>query len=299
MKILVTGSHGFVGGFIAAELVAHGHQPLMHDRHSHADVRFDVTDARAASDTIAELKPDACIHLAAIAHVPTCDRDPKSAYEINVGGTLNLLEAFRAHAPQARVLFVSTSLIYGNKPRPTPLDEDANCEPDHVYGVTKLAADLSTLLYHRRHGMPVMTVRPANHIGPGQSPDFVVPAFARQLRDIAAGKSEPRMRVGNLDSTREFTDVRDVVRAYRLLLERGVAGSAYNLSSGRFVTIGWILERLCAAAGVQPGIVVDPAKWRPADTQPRLDCARIERDTGWRPEIPLEQSLADIFAATP
>lgn len=297
MKILVTGSHGFVGKFIAAELVAHGHQPLMHDRLPHAEVQFDVTDSVAAMKAIAELKPDACIHLAAMAHVPTCDKNPKTAYEINVGGTLNLLEAFRAHAPQARFLFVSTSLIYGNKPRETPLDENANCEPDHAYGITKLSADLSTLLYHRRYGMPVMTVRPANHIGPGQSPDFVVPSFAKQLREIAAGKTEPRMSVGNLDSTREFTDVRDVARAYRLLLERGVAGSAYNLSSGRFVTIRWILDKLCEIAGVKPEIVVDPKFFRPTDTQPSLDWSRLARDTGWHPEIPLEQSLADIFAA--
>ena len=200
MKILITGSLGFVGKFIAAELVAHGHQPLLHDRHSHEEVRFDVTDAAATMQTIAALKPDACIHLAAIAHVPTCDKNPKSAYEINVGGTLNLLEAFRAHAPQARFLFVSTSLIYGNKARATPLQEDALCEPDHVYGITKLSADLSTLLYHRRYGLPAMTVRPANHIGPGQSPDFVVPSFAKQLREIAAGQREPVLRVGNLDS---------------------------------------------------------------------------------------------------
>ena len=296
MRALVTGSHGFVGKFIAAELVAHGHQPLMHDRLAHAEVQFDVTDAAAAMKAIAELKPDACIHLAAIAHVPTCDKNPKTAYEINVGGTLNLLEAFRAHAPQARFLFVSTSLIYGNKPRATPLDENANCEPDHVYGITKLSADLSTLLYHRRYGMPVMTVRPANHIGPGQSPDFVVPAFAKQLREIAAGKTEPRMSVGNLDSTREFTDVRDIVRAYRLLIERGIAGNAYNLSSGRFVTIRWILDKLCEIAGVKPEITVNPKFFRPTDTQPQLDWSRISREIGWRPEISLEQSLADIIA---
>lgn len=297
MKILVTGSHGFVGKFIAAELVAHGHQPLMHDRLAHAEVQFDVTDAAAAMKAIAELKPDACIHLAAIAHVPTCDKNPKTAYEINVGGTLNLLEAFRTHAPQARFLFVSTSLIYGNKARATPRHEDATCEPDHVYGITKLSADLSTLLYHRRYGLPAMTVRPANHIGPGQSPDFVVPSFAKQLREIAAGQREPVLRVGNLESEREFTDVRDVARAYRLLLERGTPGRAYNLSSGRFVTIRWVLDQLCAISGLSPRIEIDPAFYRPADTQPRLELSRLRDELDWRIEIPLEQSLADVYAA--
>lgn len=298
MKILITGAHGFVGGFVRRECVAHGHEVVAHDLHHAADVRFNIADAAAVADGIADVMPDAVVHLAAMAHVPTCEKQPKVAYEVNVGGTINLLEAIRQHAPKARVLTISTAQIYGNKPRPAPLPEAAVCAPDHIYGVTKLAADLTTLLYHRRHGIHTMTARPANHIGPGQSPDFVVPSFARQLREIAAGKREPRIRVGNLDSVREFTDVRDVARAYRLLLESGKSGQAYNLSSGRFVTIRWILETLCRLTGVRPEIVVDPALYRPADTQPGLDCSRVLRDIGWRSEIPLEQSLVDIYAST-
>lgn len=296
MKILVTGSSGFVGKHLRAELTAHGHEAMAQDRSPDADLQFDVTDPEGVEEGVARLRFDACIHLAGIAHVPTCEKDPKRAYEVNVGGTINLLEAFRTRSPHARIVCVSSSQVYGSKQRGAPFTEDTNCEPDHVYGVTKLSADLTTLLYHRRYGLHTMTARPANHIGPGQSPDFVVPSFAQQIREISAGTREPKMSVGNLDAVREFTDVRDIVRAYRLLLETGKPGQAYNLASGRFVTIRTILDKLCEIAGVQPEITVDPAKWRPTDTQPALDTTRIERDTGWRPEIPLEQSLRDILA---
>lgn len=298
MKILITGSYGFVGGFVRAEFSGHGHEVVSHDLHHAADVRFNITDAAAVSDGIASVKPDAVLHLAAMAHVPTCEKQPKVAYDVNVGGTINILEAVRQHAPKARVLMISTSQIYGNKPRPAPLTEDANCDPDHVYGVTKLSADLTTLLYHRRYGMHTMTARPANHIGPGQSPDFVVPSFAKQLREIAAGKREPKIFTGNLESTREFTDVRDIVRAYRLLIENGKPGTAYNLASGQFVTIRWILEKLCDIAGVKPEIILDQKLYRPTDSQPALSTARVEADIGWHPEITIEQSLADIFSNT-
>jgi GDP-4-dehydro-6-deoxy-D-mannose reductase len=297
MKILITGSHGFVGGFVRAEFSAHGHEVVSHDLHQAADIRFDITDAAAVARGVAQVMPDAVVHLAALAHVPTCEKKPKLAYEVNVGGTINLLEAVQQHAPKARVLMISTSQIYGNTQRPEPLKEDADCLPDHVYGVTKLSADLTTLLYHRSRGMHTMTARPANHIGPGQSPDFVVPSFAKQLREIAAGRREPVIRVGNLDSIREFTDVRDVARAYQLLIEKGVGGSAYNIGCGRFVKIRWILDKLCEIAGVEPEVVVDPALYRPADALPGLDITRIREDIGWAPEIPLEQSLADIHAA--
>ncbi len=297
MKILVTGACGFVGGFLKKELAAHGHEVIAQDRVPAADVQFDISDVEGTAEAVAKLHFDACIHLAGIAFVPRGWTEPKMMFDVNVGGTINLLDAFREFAPKARVLVVTTSQIYGNSPRPAPIREEDLCEPDNIYAVAKLAADQTTLLYHRRYGSAFMTARPANHIGPGQSPDFVVPSFAKQLREIAAGKREPKIFVGNLESIREFTDVRDIARAYRLLIENGKPGSAYNLASGRFVTIRWILDKLCEIAGVKPEIIVDPKLFRPTDEQPHLDFSRVAHDVGWRPEIPIEQSLADIFAA--
>ena len=197
-------------------------------------------------------------------------------------------------APEGRTLVVSTAHVYGN-PAAGALDEEAPARPDSLYGLTKLAADQATLLFARRERRAALTVRPVNHIGPGQSPDFVIAAFARQLAEIAAGIRPPELRVGNLDSVRDFMDVRDTVRGYRLLLERGVAGRAYNMASGIRLRIGEALDRLCAAAGLRPRIVTDPALFRPTDASPELSTARLRDDTGWRPEIPLEQTLRDIY----
>lgn len=303
MRVLVTGARGFVGHHVVTEFAAHGHEVLALTRPEDcpqpgpSDFLADICDAPAVAAAVRDLRPEACLHLAGIAFVPMGWSRPELVFEVNLVGTLNLLEAFRAHAPAARLLVVSSSQIYGSAPSPEPLTEEAPAAPDSLYGVSKLAADLNSLLYARRYGMPVMTARPCNHIGPGQSTEFVASSFAQQLVAIAAGRREPVMKVGNLDSEREFMDVRDVARAYRLVIERGRAGQAYNVSTGRFVRIGYLLEKLAEYAGVRPRIEVDPARFRPTDVQPRLSAARIERDTGWRPTFALEQTLADIFAA--
>lgn len=303
MRVLVTGARGFVGHHVVAELAASGHDAMAMARPEDcpqpgpSDHLADICDAPAVADVVRRVQPDACLHLAGIAFVPMGWSRPELVFEVNLVGTLNLLEAFRAHAPRARLLVVSSAQIYGNQPSARPLTEDAPAAPDSLYAVSKLAADLNALLYARRYDMPAMTARPCNHIGPGQSAEFVASSFARQLVDIAAGRRDAVMKVGNLESEREFMDVRDVARAYRLVLERGRAGRAYNISTGRFVRIGYLLEKLSEYAGVRPRIEVDPARFRPTDVQPHLSTARIEQDTGWRPTFALEQTLADIFAA--
>lgn len=304
MRILVTGAQGFVGRHAVADLVAAGHDvaTLSHPQDGRApgpdSFVADIRDAGRVADAVRDARADACLHLAGIAFVPAGWTDPDGMFSVNVLGTLNLLEAFRRHAPRARVLVVSTAQVYGQRAGPAPFDEDAPFAPESLYAVSKLAADLNALLYAKRYDLPAMTARPCNHIGPGQSPDFVVPSFARQLAAIAAGRAEPVLRVGNLASEREFLDVRDVASAYRLLLERGCPGAAYNVATGRFVTIQDVLDLLCRLAGVRPRIEIDPARFRPTDTQPRLDTAKLARDTGWQPRFTLEQTLADVYAAT-
>jgi GDP-4-dehydro-6-deoxy-D-mannose reductase len=303
MRILVTGASGFVGHHLSAELTSAGHQVIRLSRPQDCphpgpdDVLADVCDAPRLADVVATLKPEGCIHLAGIAFVPTGWSHPELVFEVNVNGTLNLLEALRQQAPHARLLVISSAQIYGVRAGEPPQDEDAPFAPGSLYAVSKLAADLTTLLYARRYGMAAITARPCNHIGPGQSIEFVVPSFARQVADIAAGRQPALMKVGNLQSEREFMDVRDVARAYRLILEQGQVGRGYNITTGRIVKIGYVLEELCRLAGVQPRIEINPARFRPTDSQPVLSAARLTRDTGWRPERRLEDTLADIYAA--
>jgi GDP-4-dehydro-6-deoxy-D-mannose reductase len=187
--------------------------------------------------------------------------------------------------------------VYGRQPREGKLTEDAPMHPSNPYAVSKMAADQLALMYAAQHDMAVMSARPQNHLGPGQSRDFVASAFAGQLAAIAAGDAEPVMRVGNLDSRRDFLDVRDVAAGYRLLLERGRPGRAYNLASGKMVSIRDMLNRMCEIVGVHPRVEIDEARWRPADDPPLLDTSRIEEEVGWHPDIPLTDSLRDLIAS--
>ncbi|MBN1268099.1 MAG: GDP-mannose 4,6-dehydratase, partial [Kiritimatiellae bacterium] len=260
-------------------------------------VTGDVRNPDTVAEAVRHLNPEACVHLAGIAFVPTGWSDPHLVFSVNLTGTINVLEAFRQHAPKARLLFVTSSEVYGRTPGPAPLTEAAPLAPANPYACSKMAADVMALLYARRYGMPAMTARPDNHTGPGQSDLFVTVAFATQLAAIAAGKAEPVLRVGNLDNVRDFTDARDVVRAYRLLVERGRAGEAYNIASGREVSVRVLLDGLCSVAGTYPRIEVDPQRYRPTDARPVLDTAKLRNDVGWAPRIPLQQTLHDIYLA--
>jgi GDP-4-dehydro-6-deoxy-D-mannose reductase len=208
---------------------------------------------------------------------------------------MRLLRAFRRHAPKARVVVVSSSRVYGRPDTHQPAEEASPLDPSNLYGVTKMAADLGALHWARHHRLPVMTARPVNHIGPGQSPQFAIPAFAQQLIRIARQEAEPVLRVGNLESVHDFLDVRDVARAYRLLLERGRPGCAYNIASGTRRRVGDILEAMCRLARVQPRIETDPDLFRPTDRSPLLDTGAIRRDTGWAPRVAWEDTLRSVL----
>jgi len=304
MRVLVTGASGFVGRHAVRECISHGHSAIaMIAPGQPADIpgveateSADLSDTAALASLIERHHPDACLHLAGIAFVPVGWSRPQDTFRVNTIGTINLLEAFRAYHPACRVLAVTSSQIYGQQPRGHLIREDDPPAPDSIYAVSKWAQDDTARLYARRYHLPVMTARPCNHIGPGQSEDFVVTAFARQLIEISTGARPPVMQVGNLASEREFTDVRDTVRAYRLLLEKGTPGQAYNVASSRLTTIQALFDQLCLIAGVHPRIEVDPARYRPTDTQPLLDCSRILGETGWKPEIPVETTLRDVIA---
>ncbi|MBR1836143.1 MAG: GDP-mannose 4,6-dehydratase, partial [Kiritimatiellae bacterium] len=245
---------------------------------------------------VRETRPDAAVHLAALSFVPDGDRDPSLALSVNIAGTLNLADAMRAAVPAARLLFVSSAQVYGTSPGApggAKIDENAPVRPLSLYAVTKAACEAALLARHDAYGQDVVVVRPGNHTGPGQSDKFVVPSFARQALAAARGGAAG-IRTGNLDSVRDFSDVRDIVRAYRLLLEKGRSGAVYNASSGARESIGGLLARVLALAGADVPAVPDPSLWRPTDRCADLDSSRLARDVGWAPEYTLDRTLSDL-----
>ena len=300
MRVLVTGANGFVGRHLVARLRAAGHDVVAagHIDHGGDVVPFDLRDSRNVARVIAGARADAVAHLAAQAFVPTSIADPLGTFEVNVGGTLRVLEAVRAANGRTRVLVAGSADAYGPQPpRCYPLVETTAPVPANPYAASKIAAEAFALAAARSYGLDVVVTRAFNHIGPGQDERFVVPSFAMQLARIAAG-GNPLMRVGNLDAQRDFLDVRDVVHAYMLVLEgRATAGEMYNVASGKAVSIKELLRQLVTIARVGVEIRDDPERMRPADVPLVLgDAAKFRTATGWEPSISLATSLRDVYA---
>ncbi|MBU6497746.1 MAG: GDP-mannose 4,6-dehydratase [Rhodospirillales bacterium] len=298
-RILVTGAGGFVGAHLVPRLRAAFPQAELTlctaGRHA-----LDITDAQAVRDLVERSRPEACIHLAAVAAVPAARGNPGLAWQVNLHGTLGLAAALLAAAPDCVLLYVSSAEIYGRSFRAgAPLDETAPAAPMNTYAATKAAADLA-LGAMVSEGLRVVRLRPFNHTGPGQSADFVVPAFARQVARIAAGLQAPVLDVGALDPARDFLDVRDVCDAYVACLEHAsglAAGSIFNIASGTPRRIGDILDRLLALGGVSAEVRTGAALLRPAEIPVACGQARAARAAlGWAPMIPWDQTLRDVLA---
>jgi GDP-4-dehydro-6-deoxy-D-mannose reductase len=223
--------------------------------------------------------------------------DPWGTLENNIRVQLNILEATARQKLHTRVLVIGSSEEYGLvRADELPIKETNPLRPTSPYGVSKIAQDMLGLQYHLSRNLDVVRVRPFNHIGPRQSPGFVAPDFAQQIARVEAGLSEPLMHVGNLEGRVDFSDVRDVVRAYQLLLVKGESGQVYNVGSGRSHPISELLDVLLSHSGVHIRIEKDPARCRPIDVPEIVaDFSRLEQDTGWRPTIPFEQSLRDVL----
>ncbi len=305
-KILITGISGFVGSHLANHILQtqsaelHGTILVGTPRLDTPNIHYhflDLRDALQVEQLIDEIRPDHIYHLAAQAFVPQSFEAPWGTLENNIRGQLNIIQACLSVAIEPRMLVVSSAEIYGIvQPDELPLTEDAPLRPTSPYSVSKVTQDMLALQYHLSHQLPIMRARPFNHFGPGQNERFVAPAFATQIAQIEAGHKEPVIHVGNLEAKRDFTDVRDIVRAYTKIIEKGEPGAVYNVASGVAHSIQELLDTLLSYSGADICVQTDPDRLRPVHI-PILqgDATRLCEATGWQPQIPFEQSLQDIL----
>lgn len=293
MRALVTGAGGFVGVHLVRHLEAHGDDVIQLERTVDG---IDIADAEAITDAVVAAKPEAVYHLAGASDVGGSWAAPRETFVANAVGTLNVLEASR-EAGADRVLAVTSADLYGRVTEAElPLDEDQPLRPVSPYAASKVAADALAQQAWLGHNLPVVRVRAFNHLGPGQSDRFVAPSIAARIarNERDGGDDVP---IGNMTPLRDVTDVRDVVRAYRLLMTSGEPGAVYNVCSGAAVSVEQIAEALLGMAARPMRLVSDPALQRPVDIPVLVgDNGALRRTTGWRPTIALEQTLADVLA---
>jgi GDP-4-dehydro-6-deoxy-D-mannose reductase len=307
MQVLITGIAGFVGGhfleFLRSEhpsveviglVRPGGHRPSAKDL---ALVEADLEDAASVEAALARIHPDRVIHLAGQASAYQSWVDPEGTLRINVHGLLHLLEALRKRSLSSRVLVVGSAEEYGLvDAEHLPLREDAPLRPHSPYAVSKVAQGYLALQYTLSFGMGIVRTRSFPHTGPGRGEAFAESSFARQIAEIEVGRREGILEVGNLEVVRDFADVRDVVRAYWELLEKGEAGAVYNVCTGKGVRIRDLLDKLIKAAGVDVEVRVDPERLRPSDVPVLVgDPTRLREATGWEARIPLDQTLLEIL----
>jgi GDP-4-dehydro-6-deoxy-D-mannose reductase len=310
MRVLITGFTGFVGSHLADYLIARGDIEVFgmqrwRSRQENVEhlgtkvrrVECDLRDAAAVRRALREVRPDRIFHLAAQSYVPTSWLIPGETLSGNVLGQVNLFEAMRDLELGARVHIAGSSEEYGLVlPNEVPIREESPLRPLSPYAVSKVAQDLLAYQYWRSYGLHVVRTRGFNHTGPRRGEVFVSSNFSRQIAEIEKGLREPVVRVGNLDSIRDFTDVRDMVRAYWLALERGAAGEVYNVCSGRGYSARQVLDILLGLSHVKVEIQPDPARMRPSDVTLLVgDYSKFRSATGWEPTIPFEVTLTDLL----
>jgi GDP-4-dehydro-6-deoxy-D-mannose reductase len=308
MRVLITGIAGFAGRHLARLLLGRGDEVhgTIHRPESAAALgevgddrlhRVDVADAKAVSDALRRVAPEAVIHLAGLTFVPDSHADPAAFFRANVLGLIHLLAAVRELGSACRVVAVGSADAYGAlEPGDLPITEDCPMRPLSPYGASKAAADLIAYQWARAYGVDVVRVRPFNHTGPGQRPEFVCPDFARQLAAIARGRKPARIEVGNLDVVRDFSDVRDVVAAYVAALDRGRRGEVYNVCSGVGHSIREMLSVLIELSGCDVEVAVAPQRKRAVDVPQVVGSSeKLRRDTGWQPRIEWRRMLADVY----
>jgi GDP-4-dehydro-6-deoxy-D-mannose reductase len=302
MKVLVTGATGFVGQWLTRELRDAGHDLAT----APGSAELDIADLPAVRALVDDSRPDVIAHLAAVASSHDASRDPGRAIRTNVGGTVAVTEAARTSRATPALLVISSAEVYAPPGEgDAPLDEDAPLAPRHPYGMLKLAQESVAVAAARRHELPMVVLRPFNHVGPGQPPTTAVASFATRIAAVRRGETE-ELAVGNIDVERDIGDVRDYVVAYRLIAEELVAGrlgrppAVFNVATGSAVSLRWVIDELCRLASVTPRIVVDSDLVRP-DDPPRIvgSAERLRGAIGWQPRIELAATLADVLAGQP
>lgn len=309
MRALITGVCGFAGSHLADYLLTHtdlevhgtdivsGGANIAHIRDDLELMVGDMSDAEVASEILSKANADYVFHLAAQAFVPLSWSNPWQTMENNIRSQLNILEILVGSGARPKVLVVGSADEYGMiLPDELPVTEDTPLRPYSPYAVSKIAQDMLGYQYFVSHGLPIVRVRPFNHIGTRQSPAFVTSDFAKQIAEIEDGRREPRLLVGNLEAKRDFTDVRDMVRGYYLALERGEDGEVYNLGAERAYSIREALEALLEMSEAQIDVVQDPSRMRPSDVPVVVsDCSKFRQRTGWRATVNLRESLREIL----
>jgi GDP-4-dehydro-6-deoxy-D-mannose reductase len=317
VKVLVTGADGFVGEHLVEELLATGHDvaastltlpptrdTLSLDQLAAADWKAaDVRDHDALFRLIAAVRPDQIYHLAGFASGALARAQAAQAVDVNVGGTVNLCEAVVAVRDEfsgfnPRIFVMGSGDSYGDAAREdVPLTEEMRLRPVSTYGLSKAAQELAAHTYRRARNLRILVVRSFNLVGPGQAAHFMVPDFCTQAARIACGRNrEQVMHVGNLDVERDFTDVRDGVRAFRMVMDQDKPSAAYNVATGRSISIRQILDWILDEAGVRPEIVSDPLRCRPGEiARIRGDSGRLRDETGWAPSRDIEASVREVY----
>jgi len=309
MKALITGISGFAGSHLAEFLLNKGYKVYgtFYDKSTFSNlngfidnIKLFENDIRNYNDLkqiIKKVQPDEIYHLAAISFIPTALKNPKITFDTNLYGTLNLYKAIIELKLNPKILFVGSADEYGLvKENDLPIKETCPLCPINPYAISKMSADFLSYFYFKNYNLNIIRVRPFNHIGARQSPEFVCSSFAKQIAEIEKGLKEPMIKVGNLEAKRDFTDVRDIVRAYWLALDKGEPGEVYNICSGNVVSIKVLLNRLLNMPKKKIKIIQDPKRLRPSDI-PLLvgDFKKFTKQTNWKLEIPLEKTLKDIL----
>ena len=298
MKALITGSEGFVGKYLRAELEAAGYDVTGLDlTPGEKTVAVNLLEPEAVLALLTDLRPDRIFHLAGQADVGRSWQIPAKTFEINVLAAVHLMEAMRAVCPEARLVIVGSSDEYGRLlAAGESVTEDTPVNPVSPYAISKIAQEQMGLVYARTYGLHICMTRSFNHGGAGQRPGFMIPDFAGGIVRVERGEAEA-VSVGNLASKRDFTHVKDVVRAYRLIAEKGRSGEIYNVGSGVAWSAQEILNRLIDMAECPVPVRQDPARMRPSDTPViRCDRSKLTRDTGWEPVLGIEDILRDTLA---
>lgn len=304
-KSLIIGGAGFVGKYLAEYLGNELHHEVIvtkmpQNKMTGENIRtydLDILNPDEILKVMQEVQPDYVFHLAAQSSVAVSWKNPGLTIDVNVKGAVNVLDAIRTMSNPPRVLLIGSGEEYGHvREEEVPVREETMLRPGNIYAATKSCQNMLGRIYAQAYGMEIVMVRAFNHIGPNQSPIFVVADFCKQVAEIEAGKREPVMYVGNLSAKRDFTDVRDVVRAYALLAEKGVAGETYNVGSGHARAIEEILHEILQQSKIPITVKVDPNKLRPVDVPViEADIRKLNALTGWKPEIALKQTIKETL----